>query len=492
MTIITNEKTQKIVKNTKGRAMPMELAKKRHILNKPARATVWYISAAALARGVGVLGTPVFTRLLSPSEYGIFPLYNTWMALFTVITTLGITGGIALAGLSHFRDRREDYISASTGLLAALLLFFTLVYLIASPVINALTGLSTPLTLVMLIQIFALGITNLYYDGEKYLYRYAHASLLTVFSSLLSPILSVYIITYTDLRGEGRILGAMLAALISAIPIFAAILRQSSRLLDTEIWKYIIKRAAPLLPHYLSCAVILRVGEATVGRVFGTVALGKYSVALSLGLSLSVVTGGLISAVGPWVLRKLKQNNVASIKEILLVITRSLALFSLLVLSFAPEAMKILTPPEYHDCLIAVYPLSLSMIPSFLSSVLTQGEMYYSRSVIMNLPTVTAAGVSTLLSLILLPRLDYRFVALFVLLSYVTMLIINVFIFKRIAGEIPICIESTALIFALAMLYGSILAASGGNFALRVILAIPLIPLLLIEGKRAYSLVREK
>jgi O-antigen/teichoic acid export membrane protein len=344
----------------------------------------------------------------------------------------------------------------------------------------------------MILQILSHAIVNLYSDGEKHSYSYKRWSILTLISSLLSPTISVFIITYTDYLGEGRIIGTMLASLISAIPIFAVILRSSKKLYDREIWRYILKRAIPLLPHYLSAAVILRVGEATVGRVFGTEALGKYSVALSLGLSLSVVTGGLISAVGPWVLRKLKKNEITPIKEILLIATRTLSLFSLLVLAFAPEAVKILTPREYHDCLIAIYPLSLSMIPSFLSSVLTQGEMYYSKSMIMNLPTVTAAAVSTILSLLILPLIDYRFVSLFVLLSYGVMLIINVNVFKKVSGEWPIYCEHTSIVFAVAMLYAAILSSVSGSFTARVIMALPLVPLLLLEAKHAYSLVREK
>lgn len=470
----------------------MQIAKRKPILNKPARGALWYISASALARGVGVLGTPVFTRLLSPPEYGLFPLYNTWMSLFAVISTLGITGGISLAGLGRFSHRKNEYISASVGLFFVVSLFVAMIYFSFSERVNKLTGLTTPLTGIMLLQIFGVGLTNLYSEREKYSYRYARASALTVFSSLLSPILSVALITSSDLRGEGRIIGTLIASLISAIPILSAILHASVRLYDKEIWKYILGKAIPLLPHYLSCAVILRIGEAMLGRIYGTEALGKYSVALSLGLSLSVVTGGLISAVGPWILRKLKQEQIGIIKETLTVITRTLALFSLLVLSFVPDFIKLLTPREYHDCLIAVYPLSLSMIPSFLSSVLTQGEMYYSKNAIMNLPTITAAALGTLLSVFLLPRLDYRFAALFVLLSYVTMLVINVFIFKRIAGELPIYPEQTALIFALSMLYASILSALSDSLPARIIFALPIIPLLISEGWRGYSLVREK
>ena len=50
----------------------------------------WSVISALLSRGAGVIFTPIFTRILTPSEFGVYSLYTSLMGLFTAICTLDI------------------------------------------------------------------------------------------------------------------------------------------------------------------------------------------------------------------------------------------------------------------------------------------------------------------------------------------------------------------------------------------------------------------
>ena len=73
-------------------ALALEKTKRVPSVRLPARAGIWGIISSVVARGVGVVGTPIFTRLLTPAEYGLYPLYTTWAALIGVVATMGLTG----------------------------------------------------------------------------------------------------------------------------------------------------------------------------------------------------------------------------------------------------------------------------------------------------------------------------------------------------------------------------------------------------------------
>ena len=470
----------------------MEKTKKKAHIRLPARASMWYIATSALQRSIGVLGTPIFTRLLSAEEYGLYPLYNTWLGIVTVIATLEITGGIALRGLQKYKERKSEYISASLGLIGCVFLIICVLYYAFKNTINQVTGLSTFITSVMLIQIFASSAINLYTQECKYSYNYKTVAILNISSALGTPLIAIVFILLSPLKSEARILSAAIVGIILSVPILIYIIKKGKALFDREIWLYLLKVSIPLLPHYLSTALILRIGEITIGRVHGTDALGRYSVALSVGMSMTVITNGLISALSPWMLRKLESGKTEKIRELLLILTRGLCLFCLVILSAVPETIRIITPPEYHECMIAVYPLLLLAIPMFLSGVISQGEIYYERSGISMLPSVAAALVSTVLSLAVLPRTDYRFAALFVLLSYLTLLVLNSLIFRRLSGEYPIDIKNTALTYLVCILYAVILLLLKDYTLARVIAAIPLLPPLITVGIRAYGEIKEK
>ncbi len=457
----------------------------------PARASIWYIAAYSLQRSVGVLGTPIFTRLLSAEEYGLYPLFNTYLGIVTVVATLELTGGIALRGMQKFSERRAEFLSASLGLIATVFSIICVLYFAFRGGINQLTGLSTPISALLLGQIFVNAVINLYTVREKYEYKYKSVALLGVLSALGAPLISIIFILLTGYRAEARIFGGFITAAAIAIPLLFVIITEGRSLFSLSVWRYLLGMSLPLLPHYVSAAAILRVGEIAVGRAHGTEALGRYSVAMSLGLSLTMITNGLISALSPWVLRKIERKDFESIRDTLFLLSSGLSLLCLIILSVVPETIRIITPPEYHGALIAVYPLALSAVPMFLSSITVQGEMYYERGTMSSLPSVIAAAVSAVLAFAVIPRADYRFAAVFALLSYIILFFLNALIFKRLSGEYPVKLKATVITFALAAVYAALLCALRDKTLVRIVLAIPLIPILLTVGVKVFSRVRE-
>ncbi len=444
-----------------------------------------------IARSVGALGTPIFTRLLTPEEYGLFPLYNTWLGVVTVIGTLELTGGVIYRGLQKYKENSDEFLSGAFGLYLTFYTLFCSLYFAFNGFINRITGLSTFITSLMLVQIFANTVIAFYTAKARYEYRYKSVALLSLLSSLGIPFVSVLFILGSDLRSEARIIGSCITLGLIAIPTLYLILKPSRRIFDKDVWGFLLRFNLPLLPHYLSMSLILRVGEITVGRVFGTEALGIYSVALSVGMSLTIITNGIISALSPWLLRRIAAREVERIRDFLLVLTKALCIGCLVILAFAPEVIRIITPPDFHSALPAVYPLELSVIPMFLSGALVSGEMYYERSGISALPSVISAALSVLLSFLILPRVDYRFVSVFVLLSYALLAFLNTLTFKKLSGENPLHTRSTLTVFALTIGYAALIFLFRDVFLSRVVLILPLLPLGFILGRQIWQRIRE-
>lgn len=469
----------------------MESIKKRILLKKPARASVWYIGSSAISRLIGALGTPIFTRLLTPEEYGLYPLYNTWLGVFTALITLEITGAAIYRGIQRHKDDMDEFTTATLGLILSVFTIFCLLYFTFSPYINLFTGLSLRATVLMLLQILATTIISLYTARARFEYRYKAVATLNILSATLIPAVSVLLIFATQYKASARIIASSSTLICTAIPILLLILRRSKRLYKKDVWLYLLKISAPLLPHYLATAMILKIGEIMISRTSGQVALGQYSVALSLGMSLTVVTGGLLSALSPWIIRKIKAGMTDEIKDLLFLTVKALCILCLGLLAVAPEAMAILTPVEFRAALPAVYPLALSVIPAFLSSALMSGGVYYERGGMSAIPSLAAAAVSTLLSILLLPYLDYRYVSIFILVSYVTLAAFNLLTFIKMAGTAPIYVKGTITTFLITILYASLLFALRGVIVSRLLLAFPLLPILLRVGKEAYEKIKE-
>ena len=461
-------------------------------LRVPAKASMWYTVSSVLTKGISALCTPIFTRLLTPSEYGLFPLYNTWLSVVTVIVTLELTGGVIYRGLQRFEDKKDEFISSSFGLFLFIFVGFCTLYFALFNNFNQISGLSITISSLLLLQIFANTVVAFYTAKARFEYRYKSVTVINLISSFCIPFVSIAFILLTNLRSEARIIAS--AITLSIVGVFALYdtLKRSTKIFNKEIWLFLLRFNLPLLPHYLSVSLIMRIGEIMIGRTYGTDDLGKYSIAVSIGLALTVITSGILSALSPWILRKVRSQESEKIRDVLFLVTKLISILCLLLLSGAPELLKILTTEAFFSALPAVYPLTLSVIPIFLSNALISAEMYFEKSALTALPAIAGATVCIALSIFVLPLVDYRFASVFVLVSYLFLTSFSTLVYKRLSGAFPLKIKATLSVFGLTLGYATLLFLLRGVFLSRVILALPLLPALFITAKQVLPIIKEE
>lgn len=468
----------------------MESTKKKASLKLPARAGIWNMISGLVTRGIGACGTPIFTRILTPDEYGLYPLYTTWMAVAVALVASGLAGSAIYRGLQRYSGRREEFIAAATGLgLTASLLLLILGAPIAG-LLSSLTGLAPTVLLILIFEVAFSTVIALRSSWLRFEYRYKELALTGLISALGTPTISILLVKLTPYRAEARIIGSLLATLAVALPMLLCTSRHY-RLYDREIWGYLLRVNLPLLPHYLSSSLILRASEMVIGRSHGEVALAKYSVGISVGLALTFLSNAIAGALSPWILRKIAEGCEDRVRELVSLALGGLMSASLLLLAAAPEVLAILTPPEYADALPTVYPLALSVSAMFLVGAITSAEAYYERSFRSSLPTVATAVASLGLAVVILPRADYRISALFTLGAYLLLVVLSNLNLVKISGKSIIDAKKCTLLFALCGVYALILFVFRGVLLSRVLLAIPVIPISFGLGKRIFAKIRE-
>ena len=460
-------------------------------LRKPAAASIWYIASGGFARGIGALTTPIFTRLLTPTEYGLYPLYNSWISVFSVFITLELTGSLIFRGFQKYEEQKDAFICATLGLLSIIFIIFCALYFAFYSTLGEITGLNLTTTFFMFAQIFATAVISLYTSRAKFEYKYRTVVALNITSATFSPLLAIFFILAINLKSEARIYASAITALLISMPLIINIIRKSKKLYSKEIWKFLLKRGIPLIPHYFATSLILRASDISIGRTHGTESLGKYSIAMSIGMLLTIVTSGLLSALGPWLIRRIKDGNIERIRDFLFLLTKALAILSLLILSLAPEIFSLLATEDFRSALPSVYPLEIAAIASFISGAIMSGCAYYERGFFSSLPAIASALLSVILSFTILPKIDYRFASLFTLLSYLLMTLLTAIIFKKLSGEFPIRLKSSASLMILTLGYAALLFIFNSVLISRIFLALPLIPLLILCAKNILCYIKE-
>ncbi len=382
-------------------------------LKLPARASIYYLAASASAKIIGVLTTPIFTRLLSGEGYGEYTLYITRLGFLSMTLTALISGAEGYRALSEFKENSDEYISSLLGsAFAFCAVICTLLFTFMS-----ILGLNSLFVIILTLQLLCDVIFAVSNMRARFFYSYKQVFFSSFIQSVLSVLLSIVLIEGAGLGYKARIWGLLIASLTVAVPLLLKMLRRYPGLFSFEMWKKIFKRAFPLLPHAVSSALSLQIDRFIITAVLGTAALAKYSVAYSFSASLTVFTGAVSSALSPWMIRKLSSGRCESVASICTSLFLLVCCAALALVSVAPEAMRILAPENYADSAVAVAPIALSAIPSLMCSLGATVLISSGGSSIVSLSAMISSFSAISLGFLLIPSLGYLGAGLAHLLS---------------------------------------------------------------------------
>ena len=95
---------------------------RKMLKNKALTGASIFVISTFIQRGLSLITTPIYTRLLSSYDYGIVSTYNTWYGVLSVIFTLSIAANAFNTGLVKYKDDRDYFVSNMISLTAFLVL----------------------------------------------------------------------------------------------------------------------------------------------------------------------------------------------------------------------------------------------------------------------------------------------------------------------------------------------------------------------------------
>ena len=457
-------------------------------LRLPARASVFYTLSALIGRGTGLLFTPIFTRILSEEAYGIYNLYTSWIGIFTILSTLEIGGAVYMRSMQKSSDR-------PTLLRSACVLEFVLISLICTlyfafyPYSSAVTGLSVFISSAMFVQIFLNSLINLYLCYSKFSYDYRKVFLINVITGCAPILLSLILIKLFRIRLYAKILSQLLISLAVFLPLLYIIFKGKKNIS--------IKSMLPLLrsglshfPHYISIALISRADKLFIASAYGEATLAKYSVADTVGSLLLFAMTAPLSALTPWILRKVSSGENYRIAEVSDVALRIIGWLSLILLGFAPEIMSFLAPSAYGEALFVAYPIAVSAIP-YLAFFTISSALSHRGGIAVSLPSVIGGAGALLFSYIFSKGERFTLLSLVIPLSYLIMLTLGSALCERrgLGGIIKLSRAFILTLFTALLAFSLYLIRD--NLPLRIFAVILFTVPLVFDLGRGTVLVRE-
>ena len=175
-----------------------------------------YLLSNILLRSSALLTAPIFTRLLSTSDYGIAGNFAAWLSIGLVIVGLGLPYSIGNAKIDFPSEFNK--------------------YLASIQILGSIVGVSV-LLLAILFRVQFLPSVVFSQERYKFLLLYKENIYISIFSTLGSIVFCLIFILYvfSEERYYGRIIGLILPLFLMGVFFYNKILRDGW---STNIRKY--------------------------------------------------------------------------------------------------------------------------------------------------------------------------------------------------------------------------------------------------------------
>lgn len=380
---------------------------KYNSLSLNVKASVWFLISAFLQRGISVITTPIFTRLMSTEEYGSFSVFYSWYGIITIFVTLNLFFGVYVRGLVKYEEERNVFSSSMEGLTLTLTFVWIVIYFIFSKFVNGFFSLNTVQMICMFIIIWSNSAFNFWAAEQRVNLKYKILVILSTIAVVSTPIVQIILMQLVSDKVMARIYGMLLVNLILYTPLFIRQLKNGGVFYSKKYWKYALSFNIPLIPHYLSQTILNSSDRLMINDMIGTSEAGIYSLAYSVSQIMTIFNSALMQTMEPWLYKKIKNMQVSEISKVAYPAFILIALVNLLLIAFAPEVILIFAPKTYYSAIWVIPPVAMSVFFQFTYTFFAVFEFYYEKTKYITLATMGGAIVNIILNYIFIKQYGY-------------------------------------------------------------------------------------
>ena len=411
------------------------LLSKYKSFSAPVKASFWTLVCSVFQSAISLVTTPVFTRILTQDEYGIYSQYSSWLGILSILITLNLSYETYTKGLTDHQQDEYPFTASMLGLNTLIFSVFLLVFLAAPSFWAKLLNLTPALTFMMFVHLFVSTPFDYWKSREQFHFRYKLSSLLSILITVFSYVFSIYAVTHFASRLEARIEADLLVRCVIGIPLILLIFGKGKTFFDRNNWEFALTFALPLVPHYLSNIVLTQSDRIMIGRMVGNAEAAKYSIAYMIASMVLMIITAINSSFIPLTFQNLKTGNTKTIRSGASLLFIGIALLCLAAMGLAPEVLAVFAAPSYADAVGVVPAVSASVFFIFIFTLFSNVEYYYKKTKWIGLATLLAAGLNVLLNWILIPRFGYMVAGVTTLISYIFLAVFHCISYRHILKE---------------------------------------------------------
>lgn len=398
--------------------------------SKALKSGIWYTASNFLVKSIGFLTTPIFTRLLTHSEFGIFNNYTSWLSILTIIITLNLESTLISARFDY-EDDFDEYILSMLSLSFINTIVWGIIFNIARNAFESFLDLDIRYINAMIVYLIFLPAVNMFQTRERYYFEYKKTVLTSIVLSVGTALLSVLLVISMNNKLDGRIIGAVAPTVLLGGVFYIYFFLKNKRI-NIQYWKYAIPICLPYIPHLLSMSLLNSTDRVMITKICGAEQTALYSLAYMCGTIITLLINSLNGAFAPWLGERIHKEKYGEVRKFSYIYITVFLFISVGIMLLSPEVLYILGGKPYMEAIYVLPPVSMGCVCQFLYTLFVNVEQFKKKTIGMAIGSAIAAVINFMLNLIFIPRVGYLAAAYTTLMGYVILLFIHMYLVKRL------------------------------------------------------------
>jgi O-antigen/teichoic acid export membrane protein len=357
---------------------------------------------------VGFLLVPLYTRLLTPQDYGHLEILVTTASVLTILLLFGMQNSLFRFSFDSSDAAHKKLVLSTTNVFVwcVTAVLVGILALNANHLGTRLLGQTGHALSVLIVLAFA-GVAATQYIAKSVLrinnqpIPYARISLL---EAVLKACLGILLVAGLQLGYVGALIGSFTAAGLGTALSYYLIRQHLQLRFSWPLCRQMLRYGLPFVPAALSILIMTFSDRYFLLAYSDAAELGLYSVGARFASAVALAIGAFRLAWPEAALSILHQKDRDS------TYARSLTYFifvgCVMVLGlslFGEPLLRLMTPPEYHDGAKVIPLLSLGLVFNGSASIVAVGRIVTKRMATEILVTGIPAGLNLALNWLLVP-----------------------------------------------------------------------------------------
>lgn len=416
---------------------------------------------------VSLVTTIFLTRIISLSDLGIATSFMTMKGIFNIICLLSMYIAINRM-LLDVKGNDFEYLSSIYIFSSMFCLFTYFIYLIFSKYFNYFLGFDTKLMNLMFLMMFLINSCTIVVTYWNFKNNYKWTFIYNILSNPVSQICSlVFAILLTNKKYLGRIVGIDTFNIIFGIVCSFLICFKGKFTYNKDYVKKSLKICIPMIPHLLAQVILSSCDLLMIKNLTGAANAGIYSMAYTISNLLYALLVQLFNPWSPWVYRRLKNNEIDTIKSNSKVLISLSFVLCVGLICVSPELIKIFLTKDYYPAINLIAPICIGFFFQIMYIFFYDIEYFYKKNSQIATYSVMAAILNIILNFIFIKKFGYYAAAYTTLISYFLLFMFHYYGMRKVEKRKIYDLKYIFLLSVILLMLLLIIILSNCNFILR-------------------------